>query len=340
MKNRTIDSYSEFELIDTISKKITLSHSKNIIVGSGDDSAVYNTNKNAVTVTSIDSFVENIHWEKDKQNYCDIGWKTVNAAVSDLAAMGATGRYITIACNLKKSMLYDDFLLLIKGFIKATNVLNIDIIGGNLSRTKETTITINAIGEINKKSGKGNIMKRSSATIGDKIALSGKIGGAAAGRYLLSNKNIKIKNKNLIKLFHKPNARVDIAEKMLNCGVKCAIDISDGLMQDLSHICNDSQVDAIIEKTDIPLYKKSIEILGLQKAYELGLNGGEDYELLFTANQQTLVELKKNKIAFYVIGDIIDRKKHKRSSTISLTDGEKIYKISQGKGWDHFQNEQ
>ena len=111
MKNRTIDSYSEFELINTISKKIPLSHSKNIIVGSGDDSAIYKTGKNVLTVTSIDSFVENIHWEKDRQHYCDIGWKTVNAAVSDLAAMGAKGRYITIACNLKKSMLYNDFLL-------------------------------------------------------------------------------------------------------------------------------------------------------------------------------------------------------------------------------------
>ena len=259
MKKRTIDSYSEFELINTISKKIPLSHSKNIIVGSGDDSAVYNTGQNVLTVTSIDSFVENIHWKKDKQNYSDIGWKTVNAAVSDLAAMGARGRYITIACNLKKNMLYNDFLLLIKGFIKATNALNIEIIGGNLSRAKETTITINAIGEINKQAGKGNIMKRSNAKIGDKIALSGQIGGAAAGRHLLNNKNIKIKNKQLIKLFHKPIARIDIAEQMANSGVKCAIDISDGLIQDLSHICNDSSVDAIIEKTHIPLYRKSIE---------------------------------------------------------------------------------
>tara|TARA_Y100001970_G_scaffold277437_1_gene381618 strand:- start:5394 stop:6416 length:1023 start_codon:yes stop_codon:yes gene_type:complete len=340
MKNRTIDSYSEFELIKTISKKIPLIYNKNIILGPGDDSAVYKTEKNVLTVTSIDSFVENIHWAQDKQNYFDIGWKTVNAAVSDLAAMGAKGKYITIACNLKKSMLHNDFLQLIKGFIQSTNVLNIDIIGGNLARAKETTITINAVGEINSRVGKNSVMLRSNAKIGDKIVLSGQIGGAAAGRYLLTKNKIQSKHKSLINLFIKPNARIDIAEKIANAGVKCAIDISDGFIQDLSHICNDSHVDAIIEKTSIPLYKKSIEIFGYPKAYEFGFNGGEDYELLFTANQKTLLKLQKSKIVFHVIGEIINRKNNEKYSTISLTDGEKIYKLSQEKGWNHFQNEQ
>ena len=310
MKNKTINSYSEFELINAISKKIPINKNKDLILGSGDDSAIYKTSKNVLTVTSIDSFVENIHWKKNNQNYFNIGWKTVNAAVSDLAAMGAKGKFVTIACNLQKSMLYNDFLFLIKGFSKAANDLSIDIIGGNLSRAKETTITINAIGEINNKNGQAHIMKRNNAKIGDIIVLSGKIGGAAAGRHLLQNRNTLIKNQNLINLFIKPKARVDIAEKIAKFGVKCAIDISDGFMQDLSHICNDSNVDAIIEKKDIPLYKKSIEIFGYRQAYEFGLNGGEDYELLFTANQNTLLKLKKNNIVFHIVGEIVKRKKN------------------------------
>ena len=339
MKNKTINNYSEFELINTISKKIPVNKSKDLILGSGDDSAIYKTSKNVLTVTSIDSFVENIHWEQNNQNYFNIGWKTVNAAVSDLAAMGAKGKFITIACNLKQSMFYNDFLLLVKGFSKAATDLSIDIIGGNLSRSKETTITINAIGEINKNIGQAHIMKRNSAKIGDKIVLSGKIGGAAAGRHLLQKRNARIKSQKLINLFTKPKARIDIAEKIAKSGVKCAIDISDGLIQDLRHICSDSNVDAIIEKKNIPLYKKSIEIFGYTKAYEFGLNGGEDYELLFTANQKTLLNLKKYNITFHIIGDIVRRKKNIKYSTISLTDGDKVDKISQKKWWDHFQNE-
>lgn len=339
MKNKTINNYSEFELINAISKKIPINKNKDLILGSGDDSAIYKTSKNVLTVTSIDSFVENIHWKQNNQNYFNIGLKTINAAVSDLAAMGAKGKFITIACNLKQNMLYNDFLLLIKGFSKAANDLSIDIIGGNLSRAKETTITINAIGEINNKIGQAHIMKRNNAKIGDKIVLSGKIGGAAAGRHLLQNRNTLIKSQNLINLFIKPKARVDIAEKIAKLGVKCAIDISDGFMQDLNHICNDSNVDAIIEKKDIPLYKKSIEIFGSRKAYEFGLNGGEDYELLFTANQNTLLKLKKNNIIFHIVGEIVKRKKNIKYSTISMTDGEKVDRIFQKKGWDHFQNE-
>ena len=119
MKNKTINSYSEFELINAISKKIPINKNKDLILGSGDDSAIYKTSKNVLTVTSIDSFVENIHWKKNNQNYFNIGWKTVNAAVSDLAAMGAKGKFITIACNLKQNMLYNDFFLLLYRFLKS-----------------------------------------------------------------------------------------------------------------------------------------------------------------------------------------------------------------------------
>ena len=336
MTQKTISDYSEFQLIDKIIKKIPHFISSDIIVNTGDDAAVFKTNKNNLVVTSIDSFVENVHWDPIKQNYYHAGWKAINAAVSDIAAMGAYATYITVACSLKKKMFYKDFLELINGIRDACKELKINLIGGNLTSADINVITVSAFGEIQKKNSNIKIMQRGNASIDDKILLSGPIGGAAAGRKLLQKKTLTKNEKKMIKIFNQPKARTDIGEPIARQGVKCTIDISDGLLQDLLHICYASKVNAEVQLKDIPTYTEVIKSFGLPQAQQMALYGGEDYELLFTANTRTINHLASKHIPFYIIGSIKEANNTKKNYSISLIEQEKTTLITKNHGWEHF----
>jgi|TARA_B110000263_G_scaffold248137_1_gene262386 thiamine-monophosphate kinase len=337
MPQKTIGEYSEFTLIDQITKKFADLKKRGTIINIGDDGAVFSSKLHTAHVTSIDSFVENVHWDSRKTNFYDIGWKSVNAAVSDIAAMGSKGTYITIACNLKNDMLHVEFIKLINGIHDACVKLKISVIGGNLSNSKTTTITVTAMGTIPTKNNHILSMQRNKAHIGDKIIVSGQIGGAGAGFQLSKKKDID--EKKLLQIFHKPHARTDIAERLAYSGVQCAIDISDGLLQDLLHICHASQVNATIHREQIPLFKESIKIFGLLQAQEIALTAGEDYELLFTANDTVIKKIKRKKIPFYIIGTIDSKKIEKKAVNISLVNDKNITKITKNSGWEHFGHE-
>ena len=177
---------------------------------------------------------------------------------------------------------------------------------------------------------------RNNASIGDKILLSGPIGGAAAGRKLLKKEKINKTNNKMIKIFNQPKARTDIGEIIAQEGVKCAIDVSDGLLQDLLHICHASKVNAEIQLQEIPLYTEAIKTFGLTQAQKMALHGGEDYELLFTANNRTIDRLKRKYIPLHVIGSIKEINKKKQRSNISLIEKDKITLITKNHGWEHF----
>tara|TARA_B110000196_G_C21074336_1_gene629124 strand:+ start:85 stop:1104 length:1020 start_codon:yes stop_codon:yes gene_type:complete len=339
MIQKTISDYSEFQLIDKIIKKIPNFIPSDIIVNKGDDAAVFKANEKSLVVTSIDSFVENVHWNPLKQTYYHAGWKAINAAVSDIAAMGANPTYVTVACNLKKKMLYKDFLQLINGIRDACKELKINLIGGNLTSASINVITVSAFGEIQKKNRNIKIMQRGNASIDDKILLSGPLGGAAAGRKLLKKETLTQNDKKMIKIFNQPKARTDIGEPIAREGVKCAIDISDGLLQDLLHICYASKVNAEVKLEDVPTYTEAIKSFGLTQAQQMALYGGEDYELLFTANTKTINHLEKNHIPFYIIGSIKEVNKKKQNYNISLIEKDKITLITKKHGWGHFLNE-
>ncbi|MDG1990099.1 MAG: thiamine-phosphate kinase [Dehalococcoidia bacterium] len=336
MNQKTISDYSEFQLIDKIIKKIPDFIQTDIIVNKGDDAAIFKPQANSLVVTSIDSFVENVHWNPSKQSYYHAGWKIINAAVSDIAAMGAHATYLTIACNLKKKLYYKDFVQLINGIRDACKELKINLIGGNLTSSNVNAITVSALGEIQKNNRNIKIMQRNNASIGDKILLSGPIGGAAAGRKLLKKEKINKTNNKMIKIFNQPKARTDIGEIIAQEGVKCAIDVSDGLLQDLLHICHASKVNAEIQLQEIPLYTEAIKTFGLTQAQKMALHGGEDYELLFTANNRTIDRLKRKYIPLHVIGSIKEINKKKQRSNISLIEKDKITLITKNHGWEHF----
>ena len=179
-----------------------------------------------------------------------------------------------------------------------------------------------------------HILRRSAAQPGDKVAVTGYLGAAAAGLKML-RKNIQLDpeaTSQLRQAFLRPNPRVAEGQLLAGHGVKTAIDISDGLISDLGHICESSHVGARIEVDRLPVAPE-VKANFPKESVELALSGGEDYELLFTASAQTIAKVTSAaSCPVTVIGDITADKRGR----IDLIDSQgRPFHLSQG-GWDHF----
>jgi thiamine-monophosphate kinase len=179
-----------------------------------------------------------------------------------------------------------------------------------------------------------NLLTRSAAKVGDQVAITGCLGSAAAGLEMLT-KRLQFDAEataSLKKAFVQPYPRVAESQALVKCGVKAAIDISDGLISDLNHICQSSQVGARIEVERVPIASAVKANFGT-RALELALSGGEDYELLFTARPKVIEQVKSAvSCPVTVIGEIVADK----ASKITLVD-KKGNPVSLPKmGWDHF----
>lgn len=303
----------ELKLIEKIRKKFSKPH-QDLIVGIGDDSAVIKINKKNILITS-DMLVEGVHFDLSYTTPFQIGFKLLTVNVSDIYAMGGEPTNFLINISLKKN-LEESFLKdFFNGIQKAMKHYNISLIGGDISSTlKEISVSATMLGSGDK------IIKRSGAKIGDKIYVSGNLGDSICGFKILKilkkpvlDSNGKINNtyKNLIRTrFSNINLHdleylvcrhlMPVANKIESDldKITSMIDISDGLLIDLTRLCDESKTGARIFKERIPL---SNELLRVSKhlrisAIDMALSGGEDYRLLFTSPYE---------MNAYCIGEII-----------------------------------
>ena len=311
---------SEFEIIEYYFKKKI----KQTALGVGDDAAIINVQKDHQLVISSDMLIENIHFLKNT-NPSHLGWKSLAVNLSDIAAMGGKPKWATLSISLPKV----NHVWLKKfsgGFFKCANQFGIDLIGGDTTRGP-LSISITIMGEIKKNQG----LLRSGAKINDDIWVTGQLGFASMGLASLQGKlklasSLKVK---CIKVLEMPTPKVSLGYHLSRYTNSC-IDISDGLIQDLNHILKASKVGATILLNDIPCEK----FIHASKQYQFVLNGGDDYELLFTApkkNRPYIEKIaKKTNTAISVIGVITQNK------TLKVMD-QKGRSISfNKKGFDHF----
>jgi thiamine-monophosphate kinase len=289
---------SEFDLIEYYFKKKV----QQTALGIGDDAAIINVQKNHQLVISSDMLIENIHFLKNT-NASHLGWKSLAVNLSDIAAMGGKPKWATLSISLPKI----NHVWLKKfsaGFFKCANQFDIDLIGGDTTKGP-LSISITIIGEIKKNQG----LLRSSAKINDDIWVTGQLGLASMGLASLEGKlklSTRLKAK-CLKALEIPTPKVSLGYLLYRYTNSC-IDISDGLIQDLNHILKASQVGAILLLNDIPCEK----FIRASKNYEFVLNGGDDYELLFSApkkNRSYIKKIaKKTNTAVNIIGTIIRQK--------------------------------
>jgi thiamine-monophosphate kinase len=326
----------EFGLIDTLSRLINEDkdnqpeYSRNLLIGTGDDAAAWR-NDSSINLTTVDCLVQDVHFKLDKTSWTELGWKALAVSLSDIAAMGGTPKYALFSLALPEDTDADDVTELYRGILELGRKFGVKVIGGNISKAPVVFIDSIVFGN----AADSNIMlTRSAANPGDEIAVTGYLGGAAGGLKIIENglpvaDSIKAP---LVQALNKPFPRVTEGQSMAAQGVKCAMDISDGLIADLQHICDASHAGAIVNTDAVPVHPAVKTAFG-NEALDMAISGGEDYELLFTAGHDIMDKIKKQMdCQVTVIGKIVADDK----CGIILKDKEGNLSKTGKTGWNHF----
>jgi len=255
----------------------------NVVLGIGDDAAIFNLDSGYQLVTTTDTLSEGVHFFKDDSPE-NIAYKSLAVNLSDVAAMGANPKWFTLALTIPK--LDKVWLKYFSESLKeVSEKYNVSLIGGDTTRGP-LNITITMMGVVEKTKA----IKRSGAMSGDYIYVSGEIGDAALCLKKI-NENKKPSKSEMIN-FNRPIPRLELG-LALNGIVSSCIDISDGLEQDLSHIIKSSKVGAMIDVHRIPLSQSMVKYIKENDDWSIPLCGGDDYELCFTAPKTEEENLKK-----------------------------------------------
>ena len=340
-KNIDLKDLGEFGLIERLTKKIKL-FNDNTLLGPGDDAAIINSSKEILV--SSDMLVEGIHFDMAFTPLKHLGYKSVIVNISDIYAMNGIPKQITVGLAISSKYTLEAIEEFYDGILLACEKYKIDVIGGDItSCINGLTISITAIGE----AMKNEIVKRSGAKENDLLITTGDLGGAYVGLNVLqrekevwkSNPNMQPELDNFNYILErqlKPEARRDVIEFLKKCDVvpTSMIDISDGLASEVFHICKSSNVGCQLYEEKIPIdpqtYQTSMDF-NINPTVS-ALNGGEDYELLFTINQKDYEKIK-NDPNLTVIGHIT-----KKSQGINLIGNGDTSTPLQAQGWNHFNN--
>lgn len=304
---------------------------REILRGIGDDAAAWQTG-NRVLLATTDTLVEGVHFDLGIITWEELGWKALAVNLSDVAAMGGIPNYALLSLALPTQLKVRDVSTFIDSFVHAAAEFGVAIIGGNVTTAPNTVITVTVIGRLKGKT----MLERSTASSGDQIAVTGYVGGSAAGLEMLRGSAISDpKSGDLLRQAHlRPTPRVKEGQILVEQGVRTAIDISDGLVADLDHICESSRVNARINMEQVPVHP--VVSAHFPNSQELALSGGEDYELIFTADKATVARAKRALgCPVTVIGDITEEELPAR---VLVVDSKGTIIAYRKKGWDHFRN--
>lgn len=335
-----LNQLGEFGLIDHLAKSVKIHHTSTI-KGIGDDAAVIDNGTNTYTLLSTDMLIEGTHFDLMYTPLIHLGYKAVVTNVSDIVAMNGKATHIVVSLGLSNRFSLEAIEDIYKGIYSACNAYKLDLVGGDTtSSQKGLIINIACYGEV----AKEDVTYRSGCNVGDLVAVSGDLGAAYLGLHILEReKRIFLErpdfkpdlegNDYIIQRQLKPEARIDIIDILKQIDVKptSMMDISDGLSSELHHIAKNSNVGFTIYEDKLP-----IDPIAYQRAIDLGIdptvavmNGGEDYEVLFTFTQADYEKLKKE-FDITVIGH-------------AVAEGEGIHLISKSnikhkltaQGWQH-----
>ncbi len=341
VKRTDVNVLGEFGLIDHLTKTTRLTN-RSTKKGIGDDAAVID-NKGFLTVISTDALVEGIHFDVAYTPLKHLGYKAVVVNLSDIYAMNAIPKQITVSIALSNRYSVEALEELYQGIHLACKIYNVDLVGGDTtSSPKGLYISVTAIGQ----GEKDKLTYRDGAKVGDAICVTGSLGAAYLGLQLLEReKQVFLANPDmqpeleehnyLIERQLKPEARKDmIALFAKNQLVPTAmIDISDGLASELFHLCKQSNVGAFVEESGVPIHPDAqMQAINFNMdPITCALSGGEDYELLFTIDSKD-IEKVKYLPDVYIMGDIVEQK-----DGVKLhTKGGNIHPIK-AQGWNHFE---
>lgn len=342
-KRQEIQELGEFGLIDRVTRNFTLTNATSL-KGIGDDAAVIEAGNEKLLV-STDMLVEGIHFDLSYVPLQHLGYKAIAVNVSDIAAMNGKAEQVTVSLALSNRFSLEAVETLYNGIKAACENYKVDLIGGDTtSSVSGLIISVTVIG----RAPAEKIAYRSGAKTNDIICVTGDLGGALLGLQVLEReKQVFLADPNmqpdiqkydyLVGRQLKPEARTDVVFDLEEAGVipTSMIDVSDGLASELLHLSNHSGIGVRIYEDKIPIdhqtYETAIEF-NLDPV-TCALNGGEDYELLFTIRQEDQEKIKKHP-DIHMIGYVHDRK----SENIMITKQNNFIPLK-AQGWNHFAKE-
>ena len=298
------------------------------LLGIGDDAAAWGAGT-PIRLGTTDTLVQNVHFTLETTSWRDLGWKALAVNISDVAAMGGNPEVALVSLGLPPETEVEGIEEFYEGMAECARAFRTAILGGNVSEAPVIVLTISLLGGVER----GQMLTRSAARPGDVIAVTGYLGASAAGLRILRDRLLLLPEVSLpLKEAHlRPQPRLEEGRVLARHGVRAAIDISDGLIADLQHLCEASGVGACIRAADIPVHPAAKQAFGWE-ADELALSGGEDYELLFAAPEPVIVQAcRESRTPVTVIGEITaDGGK----VTLVHRNGEAV-EVWRG-GWEHF----
>lgn len=344
-KRTEIDQLGEFGLIKHLTENV-VKHHDTTLLGIGDDAAVLAINEDEVQLVSTDTMIEGVHFNLMYTPLKHLGYKLVATNVSDICAMNGQAEQITVSLAVSNRFPIEALEELYDGIKAACNVYKVDLVGGDTtSSLSGLMLSVTVLG----RAKKSEVTYRNGAQEHDLVVVSGDLGGAYMGLQLLEReKEVFNANPNIqpdldghdyiMERQLKPEARVDVVQFLKELGVvpTSMIDISDGLASELMHICSQSNTGCRVYDEKIPIDgKTSMTAIDFNlDPITCALNGGEDYELLFTVKQSDFDKIKGNP-HMTVIGHITDASEglyyvDKNGSMVEL----------QAQGWNHFDQDQ
>ena len=336
-----IKDFGEFALIDHLTKNFSLKNASSSF-GVGDDAAVISISETEVCLLSTDMLIEGVHFDLMYTPMKHLGYKSVAVNVSDICAMNGIAEQITVSIAVSSRFSTEALEELYAGIHLACENFKVDLVGGDTTTSiSGLTISISVLGRAQKE----NVVYRSGAKEFDLLVVTGDLGAAYLGLQLLEREkdvfkaNAQIQpdldgHDYIIERQLKPEARIDVIGFLKELGVQptAMIDVSDGLASEILHLCKASKVGCHLYDEKIPIDTKTsmTAIEFNMDPTTCALNGGEDYELLFTIKQEDFEKIKGNP-HMTVIGHITDKKEG-----VYLVDKNGSALTLKAQGWKHF----
>lgn len=340
-KRTEIGELGEFGLIDRLSSKF-LPGNDQTITGIGDDAAVISSSEGQLTLLSSDMLLEGVHFDLAYVPLQHLGYKAIAVNVSDIASMNGIPKQVTVNLGLSNRFSVEAIEMIYDGIKSACEEYKVDLVGGDTTSSRSgLVISVSVLGETNAE----KITYRNSANKSDIVCVTGDLGGAYIGLQVLEReKQEYLANPDMQPKIEKydyvvgrqlrPKARMDIIHEMaeLNIVPTSMIDISDGLASELFHLCKQSDLGVSIYEDKLPIGEQTFSTAAEFSIdpNTCALNGGEDYELLFTLKQEDFEKIKNHE-DIHTIGYMHEKEKGK----VMVTRSQNVMEL-QAQGWVHF----
>ena len=329
----TVRHIGESALIERLAKRVADARLEppeldgfELRTGIGDDAAVWRL-EHGVTVTTTDTMVDGTHFTRETASWGDVGWKLWIANVSDVAAMGGTPLVGVVTLGLPSDTPVQAIDDLYDGMLEACRSYGTLLAGGDIVGSQTAFFTVAMSGACTEEP-----LTRSAGRAGDAVAVTGPLGASAAGLRLLRSGGSPASDaeRSLVDAHRRPRARVDAGTRLVAEGVRCAMDVSDGLVADLRKLAQASGCGARVDAPAVPVGAALREVFS-DDAQALALGGGEDYELVFTGPAAVVGRAVAALPGAAVVGALIDS----GPGAVTVVDARGAPVDIAAPGWEH-----